>query len=165
MNTQKLRSFFLPKLDKRFFVRLCLVALGAYLIFGFLIRPAWVRGESMEPTYHDGGINFCWRFRYAFSKPRSGDVVMIRYAGEHVMLFKRVVAVAGETVEFRDGQLYVNGVRRAEPYVKTACDWNLPPREVKPGHVYVIGDNRDMPMRYHRFGQTRVDRIAGGPLW
>jgi signal peptidase I len=119
----------------------------------------------MEPRYHDGEFNFCWRLRYAFSQPGRGDVVVVRLAGKKVMLLKRAVALAGDEVEFREGRLFVNGRQVEEPYVRYPCDWELPPRRVEVGHVYLIGDNRSMPMEQHQFGQTSVNRIVGAPLW
>jgi len=119
----------------------------------------------MEPTYHNGGINFCWTLQYLFSKPQKGDVVMIRLAGNKIMLLKRIVAVEGEQVEFRAGKLFIDGVEIEEPYVRYPCDWDLPPHIVEKGHVYVVGDNRSEPMGRHNFGQTAVKRIIGVPLW
>lgn len=119
----------------------------------------------MEPTYQDGQFNFCWRFRHAFSQPRKGDIVVVRLAGKKIMLLKRVVALGGEEVEFREGELLVNGREVEEPYVCYPCGWNLSPRRVERGHVYLIGDNRSMPMEQHQFGQTPLNRIVGSPLW
>ncbi len=81
------------------------------------------------------------------------------------MLLKRVVALEGERVEFRDGRLFVNGSEMDEPYVNYPSDWNLPPRVVGRNSVYVVGDNRNVPMEGHLFGQTSIHRIIGGPLW
>ena len=119
----------------------------------------------MEPTYPDGGFRFCWRQRYLFAGPGHGDVVAIRFAGTRLVLLKRVVALAGETVEFRHGLLYVNNQPVDEPYVHLHSAWNLPPRTVAPGRVYVVGDNRAMPMEQHRFGQVDSNRILGAVLW
>ncbi len=119
----------------------------------------------MEPTYHDGGINFCWKLRYLFSDPARFDVVAIRFSDHRRMLLKRVVAFQGEVVEFRQGKLFIEGKAIDEPYVRYPCDWNLSPRRVEKGCVYVIGDNRSMPMEEHLFGQTRLERIIGSPLW
>jgi len=119
----------------------------------------------MEPTYHNGSVNFCWRLRYVLSAPKRHDVVAIRFAGKKVVLLKRIVALAGEQVEFREGKLIVNQKRIDEPYVRYPCDWNLPPRHVEEGHVYVIGDNRSVPIEVHHFGQTSIKRIIGSPLW
>jgi signal peptidase I len=90
---------------------------------------------------------------------------MIRLAGPKVMYLKRIVALAGDTVEFKNGVLYVNDKQAVEPYVVSSCDWNLPNRKVEPGNVYVVGDNRSMPIDGHIFGQTAITRIMGKPLW
>ncbi len=119
----------------------------------------------MEPTYANGGINFCWRLRYLLSEPKRHDVVAVRFAGSRIMLLKRVVACEGEQVEFRDGKLLVDGREVAEPYVQFSCNWNLPSRTVQKDCVYVVGDNRSMPIEEHHFGQTSKIRLMGGPLW
>jgi signal peptidase I len=82
-----------------------------------------------------------------------------------VILLKRVVAVAGESVEFREGRLFVDGRGVDEPYVQGPCDWKLPPRRVEKGQIYVVGDNRSMPIEGHDFGQTSLRRVVGTPLW
>jgi signal peptidase I len=119
----------------------------------------------MEPTYHNGGINFCWRLRYLFSKPKRYDVVVVRFAGNRVMLLKRVVALEGEQIEFRNGKLFVDGKQMDEPYVRYPCDWNLLPRQVEKDCIYVVGDNRNMPIENHHFGQVTLKRVVGVPLW
>ena len=88
--------------------------------------------------------------------------VALRYEGDRVMLLKRIVAGEGDVVEFRNGTLLVNGEPKLEPYVKfNQGRWNLPPRKVAAGYVYVIGDNRGMPIEQHKFGQIRKSRIQG----
>jgi len=161
----KIRQFFFPSLTPKFLIRVSLVAISAYLFFGYLCIPFTIQGISMEPTYHDGGFNFCWRLRTLFSEPRRFDVVAVRFAGNKVMLLKRVVALEDEQVEFRDGKLLIDGKEIEEPYIHYPCDWNLSPRRVEKGCVYVIGDNRGMPIENHHFGQTSKGRIMGTPLW
>jgi signal peptidase I len=161
----KWKAFFLPRITRAFVIRLLIVAASAGLLFGFVLVPFRIQGHSMAPTYRDGGFNFCIKWRYAFRPPQHQDVVTIRLAGEDIMLLKRVVALAGQTVAFRDGRLFVDGREVAEPYVRDPAPWNLAPRRVAPGNVYVVGDNRRVPMAVHMFGQTALDRIVGGPLW
>lgn len=161
----RLREFFFPKLTPIYFVRVALVSAVAYLFFAFVLTPFFVRGHSMEPTYEDGAFDFCFKARYLFSGPERGDVVGLKLAGERVILLKRVVGLGGDTVEFRQGRLFVDGREVAEPYVRGPCDWNLPPRRVENGCVYVVGDNRSMPMEGHDFGQTSENRVMGAPLW
>ena len=160
-----IHQFLFPSLTPAFLIRVFLVALSAYLVFGHLCIPFRIEGYSMEPTYRNGGINFCWRLRYLFSGPKRYDVVALRFAGHRVMLLKRVVATEGEQVEFRKGKLFVNGKETDEPYVCYPCNWNLPPRQVEADSVYVIGDNRSGPIEHHHFGQTSIKRILGTPLW
>ena len=161
----KIRQFFFPSLTPKFLIRVSLVALFAYLFFGYLCIPFTIQGISMEPTYHLGGVNFCWRLRYLFSEPKRHDVVAVRFAGSKVMLLKRVVALEGEQVEFRDGKLFVDGKEIEEPYVRYPCTWNLSPRQVEKDCIYVVGDNRSMPNENHYFGQASKSRIMGVSLW
>ena len=92
-------------------------------------------------------------------------MVVVRYAGNRVMLLKRIVALEGEHIEFRDGKLFVDEQIKEEPYIEYPHNWNLPPREVEKGNVYLVGDNRNVPMERHDFGQTSTLRIIGAPLW
>ena len=161
----KLKNFFLPPLTRGYLIRVFGLTVFGLLFFSFICLPFRVKGRSMEPTYMNGEFNFCFRPRYLFSKPERQDVVVIRLAGEKVMLLKRVVALEGETVEFKNGRLWVNGEKIDETYIQRASEWKLPPRRVKKRHVYVVGDNRNVPMAIHRFGQTSINRIIGVPLW
>ncbi len=163
--SKKIREFLFPTFNRKFLIRVLVVAACAYLFFAYICLPFRIHGRSMEPTYRDGGVNFCWRPHYLFSEPKRFDVVAVRLAGKRVMLLKRVVALAGETIEFRDGKILVDGEEITEEYVVYPCDWNLPPREVKKNRVYVVGDNRDIEIGRHDFGQTPISRIIGGPLW
>ena len=162
----RLKAFLFPEINLKFLIRTALVAAIAFVCFTWVLIPFRIYGHSMAPTYRDGDFNFCNRLYYLFSSPSRYDVVAIRYAGTRVMLLKRILALEGETVEFRQGKLYVNGKSVPEPYITAAShDWNLEPRTVESGHVYVVGDNRQVPMMAHDFGQTSINRIVGVPLW
>lgn len=162
---EKLRQFLLPSLNRKFLIRLFIVIAVAYIFFGYILIPLRIDGRSMEPTYKDGGFNFCWRLSYIFSESQRHDVVAVRFSGKRVMLLKRVIAIAGETVEFREGKLFVNGLKLEEPYMKFPSDWNWPTRIVDQDKVYVVGDNRSVPIRNHIFGQVSLQRIVGRVLW
>lgn len=165
MASAKLRRFFLPDWNRKFVLRLLLVALAAAVVFTQVLIPLRIEGRSMEPTYDNGSFVFCWRGRYLFSEPERGDVVVIRFAGRRVTLLKRVVGLAGDTVEFRNGALFVNDTWAKEPYVRMLSDWNMAARKVEPGKIYVVGDNRSVVMDRHSFGQVERERIIGGVLW
>jgi signal peptidase I len=161
----RLKTFLWPRPTIAFFIRTTAVALAAYLVFSYVLVPFRIKGHSMQPTYRDGQVNFCFRWRYLFNAPGKQDIVVIRLAGKKVMLLKRVVATAGDRVGFRDGRLMVNGQGVIEPYVRYSSDWNLSPRTVAAGSVYVVGDNRNIAIERHQFGQTNLDRVMGAPLW
>jgi signal peptidase I len=158
-------NFIIPRMTVGFFIRFsCVVALSI-VVFGFVLLPCVISGGSMEPTIRSHGFTFCWRGRYLFGKtPQRGDIVIIKYTDD-VFFLKRVIGLPGETIEFRRGQLFVNGKEQHEPYVKFICDWNLPPRKISEKHYYVVGDNRSMPIEQHRFGQVSSNKIIGSPLW
>jgi signal peptidase I len=160
-----LPDWVLPPLRRRFLIRLLVTIVASLLLFTKVLIPLRIMGSSMEPTYRDGTINFCNRLRFAWSAPAPPDVVVVRLAGNHVMYLKRIVAVAGDLVEFRRGVLFVNGEARREDYVHNPSPWDLPPRQVLPGNVYVVGDNRTMDMELQPFGQVGIDRLVGAPLW
>jgi signal peptidase I len=165
MAKNNLQKFLFPELTVKFFLRVSVIVITVVILFTYIFIPFRINGFSMMPTYKNGGFNFCFTLRYLFSPPKSFDVVTIRLAGSRVMLLKRIVATEGETVEFKKGHLYVNGKKINEPYVTGRQKWDLLPRTVKKDHVYVVGDNRNVPMKMHDFGQTPVYRIIGAPLW
>ena len=161
-----LEKIFFPKLTRWYLLRVALVALAAYLFFGHVCIPCVIDGASMMPTYPSHGLNFCWCPALWYSTPQRGDIVVASYVGRRVLFLKRVAALEGDTVEFRSGTLFVNGVPQEEPWLMPGtCDWELPPRIVEKGNVYLVGDNRTMPIDEHIFGQLPVSRIIGKPLW
>ena len=163
--THPLKNFFLPQLNSGYAIRLLIVGLCAFLVFKYICLPMRIKGHSMAPTYEDGGVNFCWRLKYLYQTPERHDIVVVRLAGGKILLLKRIVALPGERVAFEKGQVLINGEPLDEPYVHHRKEWNLTERMVKPGHVYLVGDNRGVPMDQHDFGQTPIDRIIGVPLW
>ena len=157
-------DFFAPRASKGFLIRLGCVALIALVIFWGLLRPCVIDGQSMMPTYDRSGFNLNKRWAYWFSEVKRGDVVIISFDGKFQLL-KRVVALAGDTVEFRNGKLFVNRRQVDEPYLHYSSDWNMPERVVSPGCCYVVGDNRSQPINDHVFGEVPLERIAGQPLF
>lgn len=159
---RRIHDFIFPEMNRNFWIRVICASTLCFLFFKFICKPVFLNGSSMEPNYHSRTLNFCWTPTYRFRKPEKGDVVALRYEGDRVMLLKRIVALENETVEFRNGVLYVNGKPVEEPYVLlNQGKWDLAPRKVSPGCVYVVGDNRSMPIEQHKFGEIRKSRIQG----
>jgi len=74
------------------------------------------------------------------------DVVTFELAGEKMSLIKRVVALPGETMEVRGGQVLINDQLLEEPWTTRPGGPDYPPTVVPPLHVFVLGDNRGIPV-------------------
>ena len=159
------RGFFSFDLSRAFLIRAGVLACTVFILGKWVFRPMVVEGASMEPTYARRGFNFGYLLAFRRHPPRRGEVVLLRYGGQRWYLLKRVLAFAGETVAFRGGICVVDGKPLDEPYVKKNIGWDVPPRKVAPGHVYVMGDNRSVPFESHVGGEIATARIAGRPLW
>ncbi len=138
------------------------------LVFGF-VRPFVVEAfripsESMVPTLEIGDRLFVNKFIYRFTDPERGDVVVFKSVeGGEEELIKRVVAVPGDTVEVRDGVLYVNGEPQVDPYVnREFLDRSYyGPKTVPEGHVFAMGDNRANSRDSRFFGPVPYENIEG----
>ena len=146
-------------------IRIGVIAGVTVLVCLFVLRPMVINGESMMPTYSSRGFNFAFLPYFKLYQPERKQVVILKHAGFNTFLLKRVLAFPGETVEIRNGTLYVNGKALDEPYVKYPCDWNLSRREVPHGKIFVLGDNRSMPLQNHVGGMIDQSRLAGVPIW
>ena len=124
-----------------------LVILGVSLWFTgqFIGMPAVIFGDSMLPTLHSWDV--CWMQRVHPYVPVRGDIIMFRTADDPPLQFiKRVIAVPGETLALQAGQVLINHCPLAEPYTTNNPAWSLVATNVPYGKVYVIGDNRTVPM-------------------
>ena len=113
---------------------------------------------------NSNGFTFCWLGRYWFSEPQRGDIVIIKYYN-NIFFLKRIVGLPGETIEFKNGKLLINGKEYSEPYVKYPSDWEMEPITVGENEFYAVGDNRSMHIAQHQKGAVRRQRIIGSPLF
>lgn len=164
-----LRTILIGRNPRRTFARLVIVVAAVLLLRAYVFVPIRVDGASMQPTYREHSINVVNRLAYLRAQPQRGDVVAIRFSGvgrlsgNSIMLMKRVVGLPGETVEWVQGALLINGRPLEEPYLKPGCNWNFRPNTWQLGEdqYYVVGDNRTMPPQDHQQGAVRIERIVG----
>lgn len=135
----------------------------ALAIRSFLLQPYWVLGRSMLPTLHDGERVFLNRLVYRLQDPVRGDVVVIPLPDEDSSIIKRVIGLPGESVEIREGSVWINGQRLLEPYLEGDTQGEYGPVEVPAGHVFVLGDNRQesRDSRYASIGFVEFERLTG----
>ena len=113
------------------------------------------------------------KFSKFVSAPRRGDLIVFvppkRFyevkgltKAPRSTLIKRVVAVAGDKVEVRDGTLLLNDRALYEPYAnREPANYKVSPMIVPPGHVFVLGDNRNLSDDSHVWGPLPVGNIIG----
>lgn len=90
----------------------------AFLIKTFVVGNFWIPSESMVPTIEVNDKVIVTNFSYWFEGPERGDVIVFRYPLDTKKDYiKRCIGLPGETIEFQDSKLYVNGQMVEEPYL------------------------------------------------
>lgn len=140
--------------------------LSYFAISRLLVNGAEVEGQSMSPTLEDGDRVFLNRWLYWIVGPSRGDVVSLDVPGYEGASVKRVIALAGETVQIRDGAVLVNGVPLAEPYLaEGVTTWagamSTNTYLISEDCYFVLGDNRADSLDSRRFGPVSRRWISG----
>jgi signal peptidase I len=149
-----------------------LLVLGATLTLFVVVRMVviqayWIPSGSMENTLLVGDRVMVNKLSYKLHDVHRGDVVVFeRPEGvrkdEIKDLIKRVVALPGENVQAKDGQLYIDGHLLSEPYLKEpASVADFGPVLVPTGSVFVMGDNRRNSSDSRVFGPIKQSSIVG----
>ncbi|NLE64352.1 MAG: signal peptidase I [Elusimicrobia bacterium] len=133
----------------------------AMVIRTFLFQPFKIPSGSMRMTLVEGDRLFVNKLQYGplvpfthyripgFTRPQRGDVIVFRYPVTRDKDFiKRLIAFGGESVEIKDGTIYINGDPVEDPRIKGRTYYNAGPYgalgrkvTVPEGHFFVLGDN------------------------
>ena len=125
-----------------------------FILLGvFAIQPVVVEGTSMLPQLDDGErllVNklVYYKFRnVSWGHLERGDIVVFWFPSDPDKSYvKRVIGLPGETVEVRNGRVYINGRELKEPYIDNIHNQNLRENVIKTvdqHYYFVMGDNRD----------------------
>lgn len=143
---------------------LAFAILLAKLLTTFVILNERIPSGSMENTIMTNDTVFTFRLSYLFSEPKRGDIIVFPYPdNENIDYIKRVVGLPGETVEIKEGVVYIDGDPLDEPYVKE--EWHMlgdaGVYEVPEDSYFVMGDNRNSSedSRYWRNKFVEEDKI------
>ena len=116
----------------------------------YAYEPMYIASESMAPTLYLGQRLILDKLAFRFRAPVRGEIIVFRSpAGEDHESVKRVIAVAGDTVEIRRKEVWLNGAKLFEVYAhhtrpnELLDGDDLDPLTVPPGALFVLGDNRD----------------------
>ena len=122
---------------------------------GFFVVPS----SSMEPTLipKDKLVTF------RKTDYRRGDIIVLKDpAEEGAFLVKRIVAMGNDDIFIHGGQMLVNSKPIKEPYIREIMDYDFEAYRIPPGHVFVLGDNRNNSDDGHKWGHgVPADTIIG----
>jgi signal peptidase I len=177
-SVQKMRRSRFPGFDRFALVRLgqqlgvvlmiALLCIASYaLISRYFVKSVKVVGSSMVPTLQEGGQYLLDRWTLCTREPRRNDIVVLQDPGYHGLAVKRIVAVSGESIHFRDGAVYVNGKKLDEPYLephtRTFIYASAREQFITCGkdQYYVLGDNRERSIDSRTYGPVSRGDLLG----
>ena len=150
------------------FLCVLLAVLACFLIiFTQILIGVKVSGDSMQPTLQTGD----YLFVCTLTEPKHGHIVVVPNPSDSgasgKYLIKRVIGLPGDTIMAENGVLYRRGPEDTEFHVVEEDflgePWigDIPQETVKPGHIYVLGDNRNNSTDSRRLGQFSIDEMLG----
>lgn len=143
----------------------------SYLLFNVILLHGVVPSESMEPTIMTGECLFSNRLAYVNASPKRGDIIVFEDVEDRgILLIKRVIGVAGDTIDIYDGYAYINGCKLMEwQYIQgeTSRLKNDGTEFIVPENcVFVMGDNREHSKDSRVWGKfVSLDDIKGRAMF
>ena len=114
-----------------------IILIAVILIRTFIVTPVIVSGTSMNNTLKDGEILLLNKFDKKYERY---DIVVFDY--EDSKLVKRIIGLPGETVEYKDGILYINDEETEDNFASITKNYKLN-QTIPEGYYFVMGDNRN----------------------
>jgi signal peptidase I len=119
----------------------------AVVLIVFIYQPVKVEGTSMMPGLTDQERIFINKYTYKLGSGSIAreDLVVFHYPNDPSQSYiKRIIGVPGDTIEIKEGIVYVNGQKLDEPYVPEEYrdHINMPLEQVPPEDYFVLGDHR-----------------------
>ena len=150
---------------KRFAREIAITVVLALIIF-FVARTTIQTYEvfmtSMEPNFAEGDRVVVNKAVYWFGEPQRGDVIIFEEPnGTEEDFIKRVIGIPGDTVEIKNGAVYVNGTKLDEPYVMAPPTYTMAAITVPEERYFVLGDNRNYSNDSHNGWFVEEDKIHG----
>jgi signal peptidase I len=144
------------------------VAFGAsYALRHWVVSPYRIQMSSMETTVFPEDLVMVDKLSYQFHEPRRGDVIIFWPPGVTTgdPYIKRVIGLPGETVEAKDGKMYVDGKAADEPYLHGYVMPDFSPTPVPQGQLFLMGDNRAVSLDSRSFGTVSTSSIIGRAMF
>ena len=161
---RKLGSFILE------LVQVVVFAVSIFLfVYLLVLQPHKIKGQSMEPNFHDGEYLLTDKVSYRLGEPKRGDVVVFRAPPSYTDEFiKRIIGLPGDRVKVEAGKVYLNGAIVKEGYlpddfITRSGQFAQEGKEitVEDGTYFVMGDNRDHSLDSRGLGLIEKRYITG----
>lgn len=141
----------------------------AWFVNSFVIFKVEIPTGSMENTIMIGDKAIVFRMSYLFNKPKRGDIIVFYYPdNEEEVYIKRVMGLPNETIEGKDGIVYIDGEpMEEEAYVKEMLKRDFGPYVVPADCYFMMGDNRNSSedSRYWDNTFLKRDKIIGKAIF
>ncbi len=134
----------------------------------YVVEARYVPSESMVPTIQIGDRLMFDKFLFKFTGIERRDMIMFKPTeASHLTLdlVKRVIGLPGETVEIRDGKVWVNGQALQESYLAERPNYTYGPVQIPEGMLFVLGDNRNFSNDSHYWGFVPMANVKGRALF
>ncbi len=129
---------------KDWIISIAIAVVLALFIRHFIVELYLVDGPSMQPTLVSNERLVVNKFIYRFRTPKKGEVLVFQYPKDPSRDFiKRVIALPGDTIEIKDGHVFVNNQLQNEPFILSQTRGDYPLTTIPEGHIFVMGDNRN----------------------
>ncbi|BCJ99789.1 signal peptidase I [Anaerocolumna chitinilytica] len=130
------------------FIEIAVVVGLAYFVANYALEKTVATGQSMENTLMDHDKILINKFAYVFHKPKRFDVIVFKQSDkEHSYLnIKRVIGLPGETVQIKNGKIYINNeLLKEQIAIDDIENAGLAEDEIKldENEYFVLGDNRN----------------------
>lgn len=130
------------------------------VLFKFVLLGIRVRGQSMEPNFHDSQIKIINRLAYMRHPPQRGDVVAFRAEGFNALILKRVIGLPGETVSIHgNGEIFIDGKYLHETYATKGHTSYRGVQALEAKQYFLFGDNREISERYFKFDYQIIGKV------
>jgi len=116
----------------------------------------------MEPSFEEGQRLLVNKAVYRFREPQRGDIIVFHPpTSQRTAYIKRIIAVPGDTVEIKEGVVYINGSELYEPYIEDPPDYTFDEQEIPANNYFVLGDNRNNSNDSHHDWTVKGEDIIG----
>lgn len=135
-----------------------IVIIIVVLIRTFLVTPIKVNGTSMVNTLQHGDTMILNKIGMKINGIKRFDIVVIKTSDSY--LIKRVIGLPGETIEYKDGKLYINDKEYKDPYYKNNT-LDFEKTKIPKNYYFVMGDNRGNSIDSRILGSIKEEDILG----